>query len=280
MENDVNDDQLELDPEVEEGTEQEQPDEGTDEGEERTPEQRLADAEAYAAKFKAFESIVDQLDKDPAKILDVRAALAGQAPSAREPERRTTEAPPPPQPKKWQTAEGRAELNKKLHDAAIDPEADVVGEILNLADEVAQHRISEFGAGMGGYAATVAGDFIRTFVADKKDEEVPELFDAAKKIFNDEIKDVNRAQMMSLPAEVRERELNYRWDAAVARAARPRLKGRRAPSSAGRGNNLASSQRQPREKVMELTDNQKKTLIRQLGAAEGKKAIQEIEYGR
>ena len=176
---------------------------GGDDG--KTPEQvekdRVAALERDNERLRAFRPILDEIDKDPSKIFDVRAALEGKSRGGGT----DTTVTPPPQ----MTQEQRDELNRRATDLILE------GKGLDVVLEVASRLNQERDAQMRPQFEAQAEIVVDRFLSKHEKALDPKLFRAIESEFEVEMKDLDRASLATMPADRRNAELERRFYAAA-----------------------------------------------------------------
>lgn len=190
-------DDIELD-----GLDDVQPTEG--ETTEPTPEERIAALEAENAKFAAFKPLLEQLDEDPSKIYDMRAALAGRAPAGDKPVEPAQEQLNPEQLKN---------LNTQITDAILEGRG--LDAIAAVSDKIAENRMAALQRETEPLVAMQADAFVDAFRSRKEKSTPAGLYAAVESEFERECSDLDRRALMREKPEARARELDRRWNAAA-----------------------------------------------------------------
>lgn len=223
-----------------------------------TVEEQLAEANTRLGRYKSLDFLADELEKNPDKIHDVRAAITGKRV-----ERGLTEHDTPPLreekkgPKTLLEAiqqmpkEQREKLETLRTESPLEYDA-------ALADIAANMRVESFARASQPIIDQTVTNAIKDFKGDKAGEAI---YKHALPYFDQEMRDFDRDQFYGMTETARNRQLELRWSAAKAKAydtaaekRRPTTPRNTGPSNGG-GSGGGSGGSFARERATDLESN-------------------------
>jgi hypothetical protein len=237
---------------------------------ERDRNAELERGRAAISTLDKFKPFVEALEKDPSKVFDFRAAVEGKKPAEAAPVITRQEAP-------QLTEEQLEKINAQIQAEWVNNPAAVIKWVQDNANNAAYQRVMTEAQPI---IEAVGGTFIESFKRLKKDND--RFYATVLARFEEEVADLGPGVLLNMPAAQRQRELERRWNAAKGEVLDKKIKPQQTlATSAGGGSGMGggSNARGGRQKLVEMSENEKAILIRNLGPEKAKARINAIEMG-